>query len=225
MSTGNTVLKAEVREGTGSRSSRKARASGRTPANIYGHGEGNQALSLEAHALQLALDTPAQVFTLDIAGAEQPCLVKEVQYDTFGQVILHVDFARIDLSEQVEVEVALRPVGNAAGIADGGTLTIQHNTLMVRCRADAIPDDLEVDVTELAMGSSIHAGEIKLPAGVVLDEAKQNPGTPMITVLAPRVIEVEEEEEGETPVDGEAGTGDAPEADGDAPAEGDKKEE
>ncbi len=220
MSTGNTVLKAEIREGVGSRSSRKARSSGRTPANIYGHGEGNQALSLDAHALDLAFDTPAQVFTLDIAGAQQACLVKEVQYDTFGQVILHVDFARIDLSEEVEVEVALHTVGTAKGTLEGGTLTIQHPTLLVRCRADAIPDEIQVDVTDLAMGASIHAGEIALPEGVVLDEAEQNAGTPMITVFAPRVVEEEVTDEDEAPVEGETPETDAPDADDD-----DKKEE
>ena len=102
-----TVLKAEPRVGIGSRVSRKARAAGFTPVNVYGHGLPNQALRINTHDLDIALHSPAQVFLLDIQGSEESCLVKEVQWDTFGQNVLHVDFARIEGDEATNFDGAL----------------------------------------------------------------------------------------------------------------------
>lgn len=181
-----TVLKAEPRRGVGSRSSRIARAGGSTPVNVYGHGLPNQALSIDSHALDLALHSPAQVFMLDIDGHEESCLVKEVQWDTFGQVVLHVDFARIDLSEEVHVMVQLDFLGTPVGVGKGGVHNIHHASLAVRCRADSIPDALSVEVSALDIGQGLHAGEIALPSGVRLDADHMAEDEPIFTVGAPK---------------------------------------
>ncbi|HEU5456035.1 MAG TPA: 50S ribosomal protein L25, partial [Nocardioides sp.] len=118
------VLKTHPRPGTGSAAARRLRAESRIPVNVYGHGEANQNLALDEHELELALHTSTQVFTLAIGGAEQPCLVKSVQYDTFGQRVLHVDFARVSLTEEVEVEVALDITGTPKGAAEGGQVVV-----------------------------------------------------------------------------------------------------
>lgn len=221
------VLKTQPRAGAGSRQSRKERAKGRVPVNLYGHGEGNAALTVDEHELSQALGTSTQIFTLASEAAEQACLVKEVQYDTFGQQILHVDFARVDLSEQVDVVVTLEFRGNPAGVAEGGTQVVHHPSLAVRCRADSIPEILTVDVSALEIGHSVQAGEVELPDGVVLDEGNMSPTEPIVAVAAPRVAEEEkpeEEEEGEVPVEGEeAPTDEAAEGSkdgGDKPSDG-----
>jgi len=218
MSTEITTLTAEARDGAGSRPSRKARAAGRVPVNVYGHGQPNASVTLNEHDLEIALNTTAQVFTLKIEGKDESCLVREVQYDTFGQKVLHVDFTRIDLSEQVEVVVAINFRGHAVGANEGGNQIIHHPTLAVRCRADAIPESILVDVSEIQMGESIHAGEIDLPAGVVLDDHHMTADEPIVGVVAAKVEAVEVDE------DAEAAEGDAKEGDGDAKAsEGDDK--
>lgn len=207
------VLSASPRDTTGSNASRKERAAGRIPANLYGHGEANASVSLDAHDLELALAGTSQIFTLQLPHGEQGCLVREVQYDTFGQRVLHVDFTRIDLSEEVNVEVALNFVGTAKGVTDGGNAIIHHPTLAVHCRADSIPESLEVDVSGVEIGSLIHANELTLPAGVKLDPTHIDEGAPIFGVAAAKAEEPETTDE-DAPADGDAPTADG----GDAPA-------
>lgn len=207
-------LTALPRVGTGSRDSRKLRAEGRVPVNVYGHGLPNASLTLEAHALGMALNTAAQVFTLVVNGKEEPCLVGEVQYDTYGQRVLHVDFTRVDLTEEVEVEVTLEFTGHPVGVNEGGQLVTMHPSLSVRCRADAIPDVVIVDISGITLGHSIHAGEIVLPAGVKLDLEAMDPEEPIVGVVVAKEDEPAEDEaeEGEGAAKGDAAK----------PAEGDK---
>ncbi len=218
-------ITAEPRSTLGSRAARKARASGRTPANLIRTGEEPQPVTIESHGLALALATPAQVFNIDLGGKAQPCLVREVQYDTFGQVVLHVDLERVSLDELVSVEVQFELRGTPKGIAEGGTLSTQHQALMVRCRADAIPDEFIVDVSDLGISDALRAGDITLPDGILLDEDRMRPDLPVITVLAPRVQkmtkqELADEAAAEVAAGEEGGEAAAPEGDGDGDGEG-----
>ncbi len=199
-----TVLTTQARSGSGSRVARQERAAGNIPVIIYGHGQGNLERTVDAHALGLAFATTDQVFNLEIDGKNESCLVKEVQYDTFGQYVLHVDFARIDLSEQVSVEVALEFRGDPIGVAAGGTQIIHHPALAVNCRADSIPDTIVVEVSGLDMSESLHAGEIQLPEGVTLDEGQIAAGEQVVAVVPPRT-NVAEDEESEEAAEGEEG--------------------
>jgi large subunit ribosomal protein L25 len=206
-----TLIKTTARDGTGSQVSRREREAGQVPVNVYGHKQDNVLRKVDGHDLDLALASSDQVFNLEIDGKNESCLVKEVQYDTFGQRVLHVDFTRIDLSEQVSVEVSIEFMGDPVGVNAGGTKLIHHPTLSVKCRADSIPDEIVVDISNLEIGQSLDAGEIQLPAGVVLDEEHLAPGEQVVAVAAPRV-EVEEPTEGEEV------------AEGDEAAAGEKKE-
>lgn len=225
MSTEN-VLKTEPRNDHGSRAARKARRDGRIPANIFGHGKPNASVTIDAHDLDMALLTPAQVFTLVVDGTEESCLVKEVQYDTFAQNVLHVDLARIDMAEEVSVEVALEFRGVAAGLAEGGVQIIHHPTVSVLCPAGSIPESIAVDVTNLELSQTMHASEIVLPSDVKLDRNQMPDSEPIVGVSLPKIVEEEvpeEPEEGEELAEGE----EAPEGEGGADAEnaGDKGEE
>jgi len=212
------ILKTENRPGTGSRVARRSRAAGNVPVNVYGHGEANQNLVIDEHALSLALHTNTQVFTLTIEGKEQPCLVKHVQWDTFGVSILHVDFVRVSLTEEVEVEVTLNFTGHAKGLAEGGIMAVHHPALWVRCPAASIPDSIDVDVTELEMGHALRAQDIKLPAGVKLDTHKVNPTDQIVGVVAPRIEVVEPTPEEVAAAEAAAAAAAAPGAEGEAAA-------
>ncbi len=203
----NPTFTTQPRQNTGSRPSREARNAGQIPVNLYGKGESNESLLVDGHALEMALLGPSQIFQLLVGDVDQACLVREVQYDTFGQKVLHVDFTRVDLSEEVEVDVILEVKGTPKGAAEGGILTTLRAALSVRCRADSIPENFVVDVSELEIGQAIHAGDIELPAGVVLDTGKQEEDESMVSVIAPRIVEEEEEEvlEGEEGEEGEEG--------------------
>ena len=219
MSTPRT-LQTSARQGSGSRAARKERAAGKVPVNVYGHGQGNVQVCVDAHELSLAFATTDQVFNLEIEGKAESCLVKDVQYDTYAQHVLHVDFTRIDLSEEVAVVVTLEFRGDPAGVKEGGVPVTHHPSLPIRCRADAIPESIVVDVAEVTIGHALHANELELPAGIKLDDGHIAEDEPIFGVAAPKV-EVEEPAEGEEGAEGAEG------AEGDAPAEGDgdKKDE
>lgn len=201
----NPVLEATRRDAQGTRAVNRLRRAGHVPAVIYGHGEENLAVALPSHALELAFRSPSQIFVLQLEGSESPCLVKEVQYDTYGQDIMHVDFLRVDLSEEVEVEVEIEVFGEAKGQLEGGVIDVAQHQLSVACRADSIPDVIRIDVSELGIGDTIHEDDVVLPAGVrILGDANA-----IVVSCHEQVVVAAEEEsaEGEEGVEGEGAEG------------------
>jgi large subunit ribosomal protein L25 len=217
-----TTLETQARSGVGSRASRKARAGGFVPVNIYGHGQPNASLTINTPDLEMALKTTAQIFTLKVSGKDESCLVREVQYDTYGQYVQHVDFTRIDLSEEVSVDVLLDFVGHAAGLNEGGQQVTHHASLSVVCRADSIPEKIELDISALEIGQVIHASEVELPAGIKLDGHKMSDDEPILGIAAPKAEEPEVDEDAEG-AEGEGTDAEGSDAkDGDDAAKGDE---
>ena len=101
-------------------------------------------------------------------GATETVLVREIQWDHLGKEIIHLDFARVSAGESIETEVRLDLRGTAPGVAEGGVLEQLIHSIDVTCRADAIPDNIKVDVSDLHLGKAIHVQELKLPEGVTV---------------------------------------------------------
>jgi large subunit ribosomal protein L25 len=166
-------IQAEVRDaaknkGTGSRVSRKLRAAGRIPAIVYGHKQAPTPISIARDSVWDMIKKSTHLAELQVGGGTETVLVKDVQWDYLGKEIIHVDFARVDASEAVTSDIRLDLKGEAPGVAEGGVLELLHHTLTVTCRADAIPDSIKIDITNLHLGKSIHARELVLPEGVSL---------------------------------------------------------
>jgi large subunit ribosomal protein L25 len=166
-------IQAEARDaaknkGTGTRVARKLRASGRIPAIVYGHKQAPAPISIARDAIWDMIKKSTHLAELQVGGGTETVLVKDVQWDHLGKEIIHVDFSRVDLSESVTSEVRLDLKGDAPGVAEGGILEVVHHTLTVTSRADAIPDSIKVDVSNLHLNQSIHAKDIALPPGVTL---------------------------------------------------------
>ncbi len=195
------LIKAEKREKLGTRTTRKARATGKMPAIVYGHKQEPVAVSVDAHELVLALHHHHRLFNLDFGGAKETVMVKDVQYDYLGDTIIHIDFARVDIHEKVQVHVEVVLKGTAKGTSEGGVLEQRVTDIELECEAMSIPDEVRVNVSELGIGEILTAGEIELPAGSTLIT---DPSTP---VAACSVVVEKAEEEGE---EGE-GAGDEPE--------------
>ncbi len=120
------VLKATKREEIGTRQVRRLREQGLIPAVIYGHGEGAVSVTLNEHEVELAIQHGERLLEIEFEGKMHNVLIKEVQWETYGQEVIHVDLARVDLDERVEVTIKIVLKGTPAGASEGGVLQLYY---------------------------------------------------------------------------------------------------
>jgi large subunit ribosomal protein L25 len=156
-------------EGRGA--SRRLRRSGKAPGIVYGAGEPTP-IELDHNALVHALKSEAfhaSILTMKLDGSSQRVLLRDVQMHPFRHEVLHVDFQRVDENRKVHMKVPLHYVNEAVSPAVklGGAI-ISHiaNELDVACLPKDLPEFIEVDLSALESGKSVHVSEIRLPAGV-----------------------------------------------------------
>jgi len=193
------VLKAEVREHTGSKAVHKVRQQGKIPAVMYGHKEEPVAISLDAHDFVEGLHHGHRLMDIQIGKKKQKTIVKELQYDHLGRNIIHADLMRVDVTESIRVTVPIELKGTAAGTHEGGIVEEHMDHLEVECKATDIPEVVTVWVKELHVGGAIHAGEIELPSGVKLISSPETLLATCHLVAAAKTTEELEEEEPTAP--------------------------
>lgn len=180
-------LTASARQDTGKGVARTLRRTGRVPAVIYGHARDAQALSLDARELERLLghiNAETTVIDLAIEGASAMTLIREIQRHPLTRSVLHVDFQELVAGEKVVVQVPVVLVGTAIGVRlSGGIMTPVLQELECRVDPANIPNRIEVDVTDLTIGHSIHVSEVKVPEGVEVLSDKS--GT-IVIVSAPK---------------------------------------
>lgn len=190
-------LNGKRREVLGKGGARKARAAGQIPGVIYGHGETPMAVMVDGREFSTAMRSHKggnAIVNLKVDGGEFTALVRDAQVDPLSRAIVHLDFQHISLTETIEVEVPVHPVGIAVGVKDGGgILELITRQLEVRCLPTAIPAAIDVDVTALAIGASIHVSDIRAEGFTILTD----PETTVLTVVAPTVEEATAAAEGE----------------------------
>ena len=157
-------------KGTGSRVSRRLRKAGKIPAIVYGHKQAPVPIAIAKEAVADMIKRHIHLAELQIDGATETVLIRDVQWDYLGKEILHLDFARVSVGESIDTTVPIELRGTAPGVAAGGILESLHHTVHVSCRADAIPDSLRVDISALQIGQAIHLRDIQLPEGVTLKD-------------------------------------------------------
>lgn len=159
-------LKAEKRTALGSRANARLRKTGVVPAVVYGHKQENLALQLNRKELAHHIAHGAHLFNLSFDGHTESVLLKDVQWDTFGTEVIHVDFARVDLNERVTLSVAIELKGDPKGEKEGGVLQQILNELEIECVVTEIPDVINVDVSNLGKDESLHVSDIKLGGSI-----------------------------------------------------------
>lgn len=162
------VLKARPRSEVGSRAVRRLRDRGDLPGNLYGHGEENVALSLDHKEFLRFFEAGHRVVRIELDGREEHGVLKEVQYDSFGTDVLHVDFARIDPHETIEMEVPVQMIGTPKGVSAGGVLDFHLHELRLRGPADRIPEALPLAVEHLLVGQSVRIRDLSPPEGCTI---------------------------------------------------------
>lgn len=199
-------LHVSLREGKGKKLSKKLRNEGIVPAIVYKKGEDAVSLKIGSRDLFKTLHTEAGenvIVKLFIDGAkkrkERTVVIKEIQRDPINDHLLHVDFKEISLTETLRVRVQISAKGEAIGVKqDGGVLQQVLWEVEVECLPTNIPEKIEVDVTNIKMGESLHVRDIQPPEGVkILDDME---GV-VFSVERPKTIEeaVAVPAEGETP--------------------------
>ncbi len=182
-------LSAEARSDTGKGVARKLRAAGRVPGVIYGHKREAQSISVVARDLDKLLSHIAAgstVVELGLGGATSNTLIREIQRHPFKKVILHIDFQELVAGEKVTVNVPLVFVGVPEGVRLSGALLEQiMHSVEVLADPSSIPNHIDVDVTHLAMGHSLHVRDLKLAEGI---EVLSDEDATMCAVIAPRAV-------------------------------------
>ncbi len=154
----------KTREAVGTSRVRKLRATGLVPAILYGHGQENVNLAIAKEAVNTVIKHGSKMLALT-GDIQDTALLREVQWDSFGVEILHVDLARVSKDEAVEITLPVELHGEAPGLSEGGQLKFTTHELTIRCPAGSIPEHLVVSIAGLHLGQSVHANEVKLPEG------------------------------------------------------------
>ncbi|MCU1412611.1 MAG: ribosomal protein L25/ral stress protein Ctc, partial [Rhodoglobus sp.] len=155
-------LVTEVRDTFGKGVARKIRAKGKIPAVIYGHGTEPQHVTLPGHETALILRKSNQVLELDIQGAIQLALVKDVQKDPVRQIIEHIDLIVVRKGEKVTVDIPVHLEGESAS---GTSVNQDSNTISLEVEATHIPESIVVSIEGLEQGAQILAKDLTLPTG------------------------------------------------------------
>ena len=161
------LLQISRRDKVGSRHSRRLRQQGLVPAVIYGHGEATMSVAIPRPEIERAIQHGERLLKGNLEGGEQNFLVKDVQYDHMGVVILHVDLTRVRLDEKVKVSVPIVLRGTPVGVqTEDGVLSQNLKQLEVECLVMAIPEDIRVPVAGMHVNDVLRVANLTLPEGV-----------------------------------------------------------
>ena len=171
-------LTAELRTEFGKGAARRIRRANNVPAVLYGHGTDPVHITLPGHETLLALRTANALLSIDVDGASQLALPKQVQRDPIKHTIEHVDLVLVRRGEKVSVEVQVHVHGDAA---DETLVVVDANTVTIEAEATHIPNEIVVSIEGLTAGTQILASDLVLPEGSKLD---MDPDTLIVNVTA-----------------------------------------
>ena len=167
------TLDAEVRTDLGKGASRRLRHANKVPAILYGEGQEPVSLTLEHKNVYRAQQEEAfysHVLTINIDGKPVECLLKDMQRHPFKQIVMHLDFLRVDAKHAVHVNAPVHFINEDVAEKKGGKISHHINEIAVTCLPANIPEFIEVDVAALEVGDTLHLSDVALPKGVTSDE-------------------------------------------------------
>lgn len=186
---GDVTFAVEARNERGKGAARKLRARGMAPGIVYGGGGEATPIAFEIKGLDRLIATSHGGLNtlIDLAGDSdatgRTVIAKELQREPIRGGITHADFYEVNLSQKIEVSVPIHLIGTPAGVVLGGVLDQQQREVSLLCLPNAIPDAIEVDVSALELGDSLHIEQITIPDGADL---MTEGALTVATVLVPR---------------------------------------
>lgn len=189
------TLSAEKREEIGKAEAGRLRRAGHVPATMYGHGFEPENLRVDERELSQLLgriSAGSTLIDLEVKGSpSHKVLIREVQRHPWRSAILHVDFFRINVDEELRVAVPLHLIGEADGVKNEGGILQQHRyEIQIECLPNEIPDGFEIDVSALTIGDTLQVSDVDAGGVTVLDD----PTALVCAVIPPTVLKIEEEE-------------------------------
>ncbi len=187
------------RKDVGTKFSKQLRAEGNVPCVLYG-ADDHVHFSAPMYLFKDLVYTPeAYLVKLNIEGTEYDAIMQDIQFHPVSEMILHVDFFRITKGTYVKMDIPVKTVGASEGVKAGGVLYVKNRKLKVRALPKDLPDFIEVDITNLTLGSSLKVEDIEVE-GL---EFVMNGKVTVIQITVPRTAKVDDE--GEEGVEGEEG--------------------
>jgi large subunit ribosomal protein L25 len=193
------TLKAATREQRGKGAAGRERKAGRVPSVLYGGGGESVSLKLDAREFDRLIGSGGvhaivQLEVEDQPDLSSPAMLKAVHHHPVRGEVMHADFQRIRLDERITTIVSLELIGQSKGAVEGGVVDFQLREVEVECLALEVPEKIEVDISELGIGDSVHVEQLRAPANVTI---VTDPTRSIVAVHAPRVIKTAEEEAAE----------------------------
>jgi len=167
------TLEAEVRADLGKGASRRLRHANKVPAILYGEGKAPVSLTLEHKNVYRAQQEEAfysHVLTLNVDGKAVECLLKDMQRHPCKDVIMHLDLLRIDATHVIHTNVPVHFINEAPVVKAGGIVAHHISEIAINCLPGKLPEFIEIDLTNLQVGQTLHLSDITLPEGVTSDE-------------------------------------------------------
>ena len=190
------VLTAEIREGVGKEKAKKLRAKGLVPAIFYGPKSQTISLVIDSKELAKALQTEAGenvLIDLDIRKGAQSdrkvVMLKDIQIDPLQRKTLHTDFYEVTMDEMVIVEVPVHLMGKPEGTKMGGILEQVRRVIQIQCFPADIPKSIDIDVSPLKIGDSIHVQDIKVEKAKIISDTNFTIATVVPPVVEEKVVE------------------------------------
>ena len=206
----NIDLIAELRDDSGTSSSRRSRRSGMVPAIIYGGGKESIKLNIGHDQLLYKLSVPAfltSILNIKVEDKEEPVFIKDIQIHPSKKQIIHLDFQRVIADQAIRLTVPIHFIGGdlSDGVQlEGGTITPLLNEIEVSCLPKDLPEYLEVSVEGLKLDELLFLSDIALPEGVeILQLTQEEPNNEPIVAI--RILIIQEEEPEEVIEEGEEG--------------------
>jgi large subunit ribosomal protein L25 len=173
------VLNAEVRNDLGKGASRRLRHADKVPAIIYGGDKAPLSVTLEHHKLVQAQSHEGfytHILTINVGGEEVKAIVKAMQRHPFKPKIMHVDFQRVEAGHELHTVVPVHFINEAAAAKKGGIVAHHINEIAISVLPANLPEFIEVDLADVAVGVTLHLSDLKVPAGVTIAELAKGAG-------------------------------------------------
>jgi large subunit ribosomal protein L25 len=193
------TLDAEIRTDLGKGASRRLRHTNKVPAILYGEGQEPVSLTLEHKNVYRAQQEEAfysHVLTLNIAGKPVECLIKDMQRHPYKNIVMHMDFLRIDAKHDLHANVPVHFINEEKVVKSGAIIAHHVTEIAITCLPKDLPEFIEVDLADLEVGQTLHLSDVTLPEGVTSDELAKGEShdQAVVSANAPKAQKDEDDE-------------------------------